>query len=78
MDWEGDNISIQFQPVPLQLIYTTRCQMKVGPIQPTSPEIEKTLNLGPRPDTNSTDFDFKNEIDQLPFQFNIRKETNLM
>ena len=34
--------------------------------------------FGPILGTNSTGFDFKNEIDQLPFQLNIGKETNLM
>ena len=57
-DWEGDNISIGFQPVPPQLIDTNSCQVKAGPIQPTSPEIEKP-EFGPRPDTNSADFDLK-------------------
>ena len=49
----------------------------MGPIQPTSPEIEKP-EFGPRLDTNSTNFDFRNEIDWLPFQLNIGKEINLM
>ena len=47
--------------------------MEVGPIQPDSPKIEKP-EFGPRPDTNSTDFNFKNELDWLLFQLNIRKE----
>ena len=58
MDWEGDNISIGFQPVPPQLIDSNSCQVEVGPIQPTSLEIEKP-EFGSRPDTNSMDFDFK-------------------
>ena len=41
-----------------------------------SPEIEK-LEFGLRPDTNSADFNFKNEIAWLPFQLNIGKEANL-
>ena len=32
MDWEGDNISIGFQPVPPQLINTNSCQVEAGPI----------------------------------------------
>ena len=27
--------------------------------------------FGPRPDTSSTDFDFKSELDRLPFTINI-------
>ena len=76
MDWEGDNISIGFQPVPPQLIDTNSCEVEARPIQPTSPKIEKPV-FCPKPDTNSTDFDFKNEIDWMPFQLNIRKEANL-
>ena len=30
-------------------------------------------NFGPRPDTSSTDFDFKTELDHLPFTINISK-----
>ena len=77
MDWEGDNISIGLQPVPPQLINTDSCQVETGPIQPTSSGIEKP-EFGPRPDTNSADFNFKTEIDQLPFQLNIWKEANLV
>ena len=77
MDWEGIDIQIGFQPVPSQLINTNGCQVEAGPIQPSSPKIEKP-EFGPRPDTNSATFNFKNEIDQLPFQLNIRKEANLM
>ena len=77
MNWEGNNILVGFQPVPPQLIDTNSCQVEAGPIQPDSPKIEKP-EFGPRPDTNSADFNFKNELDWLPFQLNIRKEANFM
>ena len=77
MDWESDNISIGFQLVPPQLIDTNSYQVEVVPIQPTSPEIEKP-DYDPRPDTNSADFDFKNERDWLPFQLDFGIEANLM
>ena len=76
MNWEGDRITIRFQPVPPQLIDTNSCQVEARPIQPSSPEIEKP-EFGPRPYTNSTNFNFKNETDWLPLQLNIRKEANL-
>ena len=44
MDWQGNDILIEFQPVPPQLIDPNSCQVEAGPIQPTSPEIE-ILNL---------------------------------
>ena len=77
MDWEGNNISIGFQPVPPHLIDTNSCQVEVGPIQPTSPEIEKPES-DPRLKTNSAEFDLKNDIDQLPLQLNIGEKANLI
>ena len=77
MDWEGENIKIRFQPVPLQLIDINSCQVEAGPIQPTSPKIEKP-EFDPRLDTSSANFYFKTEIDWLPFQLNIGNGANLM
>ena len=51
--------------------------MEAGPIQPASPKAERP-EFGPKPDINSTEFSFKEEIDCLPFQLNIGKEANLM
>ena len=76
MDLEHENITVRFQPVPPQLIDTNSSQAEAGPIQPSSPEIEKPT-FGNRPDTNLANFNFKNEIDCLPFQLNIGKEANL-
>ena len=49
MDWEGENIKIGFQPVPLQLTDTNSCQVEADPVQHTSLEIEKP-EFGPRLD----------------------------
>ena len=77
MDWEGDTISAGFQPVAPQLIDTNSCQVEAGPIQPASHKVKRP-EFGPRPDTNSAEFSFKDEIDWLPFQLNTGKEANLM
>ena len=77
MNWEGNNISVVFQAVPPQLIDTNSCQVEAGPIQPDSLQIEKP-EFGPRLDTNSKNFNFKNELDWLPFQLNIGKEDKFM
>ena len=77
MDWEGDTISVGFQPVPPKQIDITSCQVEAGPIQPANPKVERP-EFGPRLDTNSTEFSFKDEMDQLPFQQNNGKEANLM
>ena len=75
MNQKGNNFSVGFQPVPPQLIDINSCQKKAGPIQPNNPKIARP-KFGPRLDTNSADFNFKDELDWLPFQLNIRKEAN--
>ena len=77
MNWDSNNILVGFQPVPLQLINTNSCQVEARPIQPDSPKMERP-EFGPRPDTNSTEFNFEKELDHLPFQANIGKEAKLM
>ena len=77
MNWEGDNISLGLQPLPPQLIDTNSSQVEAGPIQSNSLKIEKP-EFGPRPDTSSAEFNFKNELDQPPFQLNIWKEAKFM
>ena len=72
---DDNNILLGFQPVPPQLINTSSCQVEAGPIQQDSPEMERP-EFGPRPNTNSTEFDFEKELYGLPFQLNIRKEAN--
>ena len=77
ISWDDNNILVGFQPVPPQLINTSSCQVEAGPIELDSPEIERP-EFGPRPNTNSAEFDFEKELDCLPFQLNIGKEANLM
>ena len=52
---------------------TNSCQMEAGPIQTNSLKIERA-EFGPRLDTNSAEFKFKDELDWLPFQLSIWKE----
>ena len=75
MNGEGDNILVGFQPVPPQLIDINSCQVEAGPIQPNKPKIERP-KFGHRPDTDSADFNFQYELDQLPFQLKTGKEAN--
>ena len=77
MDQEGDTISVGFQSVPPQQIDINSCEVEAGPIQPANLIVERP-EFCPRPDTNSAEFSFKDEIDWLPFQLNIGKEANLM
>ena len=63
---DDNNISVGFQPVPPQLINTSSCQVEAGPIQPDSPQMERP-EFSPRPNTNSTEFDFEKELRLLTF-----------
>ena len=63
---DDNNISVGFQPVLPQLINTSSCQVEAGPIQQDSPKIERP-EFGPRPNTNSAEFDFEKELGHLPF-----------
>ena len=77
MNRDGDKILVGFQPVPPQLININSCQVEVGSIQLDSSKTERP-KFGPRPDTNSAEFNFEKELDQLPFQLNIGKEAKFM
>ena len=76
LNLEGDNISVGFQPVPPQLDGTNSSQVEVGPFIPIV-KVERP-EFGPSQDTNSTQFNFENELDQLHFQLNIGKEAKFM
>ena len=77
MSWDDNSMLVGFQPLSPQLINTSSCQVEVGPIQLDSHKMERP-EFGPRPNTNSTEFDFDKELDHLPFQLKIVKEANLM
>ena len=51
----------------------TKEKEKESDLQPTSEDSanQEQPKFGPRPDTSSTDFDFKSELDRLPFTINI-------
>ena len=53
----------------------TKEKEKESDPQPTSEDSanQEQPKFGPRPDTSSTDFDFKSELDRLPFTINIGK-----
>ena len=73
MNWDGDNISVGFQPVPPQLINTNSCQVEAGPFQPDNPKNEKP-DFGHRLDTNSTEFNFEKELDWHPIKHQERSQ----
>ena len=51
----------------------TKEKEKESDLQPTSEDSanQEQPKFGPRPDTSSADFDFKTELERLPFTINI-------
>ena len=76
MDQERNNIRIEFQPVPPNLVNINNHQVEVGPIQPTNPEIEHP-KFGPRWDAGSLEFDFHTKVEWRPLKLNLEKEARL-
>ena len=67
MEREGDNIQIYFSPVAPDSIRVRSEQVET--VKPNTSS-EKP-SFGPRPDVESDNFDFKAEMDCLPFKLNM-------
>ena len=74
---EGNTIKVGFQPiVPLEVegdLQTNQVEVEVKEEQEEPSEEESTPPLpsfGPHPDTTQ-DYDFKDEVEKLPFKFNL-------
>ena len=71
MERQGDNIQISFSPVASDSI-----RVRSEQVENVTPDIEPRTSsekpsFGPRPDVESADFDFKAEINFLPFKLNM-------
>ena len=71
MERQGDNIHISFSPVTPNSI-----RVRLEQVESTTPDInpptsEEKPSFGPRPDVKAANFDFKAEIDCLPFKLNM-------
>ena len=65
----GDNIEVAFQPIPLADIMATVKSVHDEP--DIKPSAEPCPTFGPHPKTHAADFDFKQEVEPLPFKLNL-------
>ena len=71
MERQGDNIQISFSPVAPNSI-----RVRLEQVESVTPDIDppssnEKPSFGPRPDVKFANFDFKAEIDHLPFKLNM-------
>ena len=71
MERQGDNIQISFSPVAPNSIRVSSEQVESATPDIDPPTSNEKPSFGPRPDVKSADFDFKAEIDCLPFKLNM-------
>ena len=71
MEREGDNIQISFSPVAPDSIRVRSEQVETVTPNTDPPTSNEKPSFGPRPDVESENFDFKAEIDCLPFKLNM-------
>ena len=74
---KGDVANVSFLPVVPNTI-----RVQVGQVEATSDDIptpnpEEKPVFGPRPDTQSAEFDFEVEVKHLPFKLNLGDEAKL-
>ena len=71
MERQGDNIQISFSSVAPDSIRVSSEQVESATPDIEPPTSNEKPSFGPRPDVKSADFDFKAEIDCLPFKLNM-------
>ena len=71
MERQGDKIQISFSPVAPNSIRVRSEQVKTVTPHIDPPTSSEKPSFGPRPDVESENFDFKAEIDLLPFKLNM-------
>ena len=71
MERRGDNIQISFSPVAPNSIRVRSEQVESVTPHIDPPTYNEKTSFGSRPDTKSANFDFKAEIDCLPFKLNM-------
>ena len=71
MEREGDNIQISFSPVAPDSIRVRSEQVETITPNTDPPTSSEKPSFCPRPDVESENFDFKAEIDHLPFKLNM-------
>ena len=71
MERQGDNIQISFSPVAPNSIRVSSEQVESATPDIDPPTSNEKPSFCPRPDVKSADFDFKAEVDCLPFKLNM-------
>ena len=71
MEGQGDNIQISFSPVAPDSIRVRSEQVETVTSDIDPPASSEKPSFGPRPDVESKNFDFKAEINLLPFKLNM-------
>ena len=74
---QGDVANVSFLPVVPNTIRVQLGQVESTSIDTSTPNPEEKLVFGPRPDTQSANFDFEAEIKCLPFKLNLGDEAKL-
>ena len=74
---KGDVANVSFLPVVPNTIRVQVGQVESTSVDTSTPNPEEKPVFGPRPDTQSTDFDFEAEVKCLPFKLNLGDEAKL-
>ena len=74
---EGDVANVSFLPVVPDTIRVQMGQVETTSDDTSTPNPEGKPVFGPRPNTQSTDFDFEAEVKRLPFKLNLGDEAKL-
>ena len=77
MEVERDVAKVSFLPVVPNTIRVQVEQVETTSDDTSTPNPQEKLVFGPRPDTQSADFDFEAEVKRLPFKLNLGDEANL-
>ena len=77
MEMKGDDIDISFLPVVPDTIRVQLEQVEVTSTGISPPSSSERPVFGPRPDTQTADFDFEAEIQCLPFKLNLGEEAKI-
>ena len=77
MEVKGDVANISFLPVVPNTIRVQVEQVEATPTDISTPNPNKKPIFGPRPDTQSADFDFEAEVKCLPSKLNLGEEAKL-
>ena len=77
MEVKGDVAKVSFLPVVPNTIRVQVEQVEATSTDTATPDPQEKLVFGPRPDTQSANFDFEAEVNWLAFKLNLGDEANL-